>query len=56
MEMIAVDVTDLPPVRPGERAKLCGATLPVEAVAASAGALPRELVCGVSQRGPGELT
>jgi len=55
MDMIAVDVTDLPPVHPGERAELWGATLPVEEVAAVAGTLPYELVCGISQRVPIEL-
>jgi len=55
MDMIAVDVTDLPPVRVGERAELWGAQLAVEEVAAAAGTQPYELVCGVSQRVPVEL-
>ncbi len=55
MDMIAVDVTDLPPVHPGEHAELWGTRLPVEEVAAAAGTLPYELVCGVSQRVPIEL-
>jgi len=55
MDMIAVDVTDLPPVRIGAEAELWGTQLPVEEVAAAAGTLPYELVCGVSQRVPIEL-
>lgn len=55
MDMIAVDVTDLPPVHAGDHAELWGAQLPVEEVAASAGTVPYELVCGVSQRVPIEL-
>ena len=55
MDMIAVDVTDLPPVAVGERAELWGARLPVEQVAAAAGTIPYELLCGVSQRVPIEL-
>jgi alanine racemase len=55
MDMIAVDVTDLPPVSIGERAELWGRSLPVEEVAAAAGTIPYELLCGVSQRVPIEL-
>jgi alanine racemase len=55
MDMIAVDVTGLPPVHVGDRAELWGAQLAVEEVAAAAGTLPYELVCGVSQRVPVEL-
>jgi alanine racemase len=55
MDMIAVDVTDLPPVLVGERVELWGAQLPVEELAAAAGTIPHELLCGVSQRVPIEL-
>ena len=55
MDMIAVDVTDLPPVAVGERAELWGRGLPVEEVARAAGTIPYELLCGVSQRVPIEL-
>ncbi|HEX9473097.1 MAG TPA: alanine racemase [Steroidobacteraceae bacterium] len=55
MDMIAVDVTDLPPVAVGERAELWGSQLPVEEVAAAAGTIPYELLCTVSQRVPIEL-
>jgi alanine racemase len=55
MDMIAVDVTDLPPVRIGDPVELWGAHLAVEELAAAAGTIPYELVCGVSQRVPIEL-
>jgi alanine racemase len=55
MDMIAVDVTGLPQVRVGDRAVLWGPSLPVELVAAQAGTIPYELVCGVSKRVPLEL-
>jgi alanine racemase len=55
MDMIAVDVTDLPTVQPGDQAQLWGAQLPVEQLAAAAGTIPYELLCGVSQRVPIEL-
>ena len=55
MDMIAVDVTDLPPVVLGERVELWGANLPVEELAAAAGTIAYELLCGVSQRVPIEL-
>lgn len=55
MDMIAVDVTDLPPVQPGDLAQLWGVQLPVEQLAAAAGTIPYELLCGVSQRVPIEL-
>jgi alanine racemase len=52
MDMIAVDVTDLPPVRLGDAAEIWGPELPVEELAASAGTIPWELLCAVSQRVP----
>jgi alanine racemase len=55
MDMIAVDVTQLPPVQVGERVELWGPRLPVEELALAAGTIPYELVCGVSQRVPIEL-
>jgi alanine racemase len=55
MDMIAVDVTELPPVSVNERVELWGAHLPVEELARAAGTIPYELVCGVSQRVPIEL-
>ena len=50
MDMIAVDVTDLPPVRVGANAVLWGEGLPAEEVAPHAETIPYELLCGVSQR------
>jgi len=50
MDMLAVDVTDLPPVSVGDEVTLWGPGVPVEDVARAAGTIPYELVCGVSQR------
>lgn len=55
MDMIAVDVSALPPVRVGDAVTLWGAGLPVEEIARHAGTIPYELLCGVSQRVPIEL-
>ena len=55
MDMIAVDVSDLPPVQVGEPVTLWGEGLPVEEIARHAGTIPYELLCGVSQRVPLEL-
>lgn len=55
MDMIAVDVTDLPPVHVGMSVTLWGKDLPVEEIARHAGTIPYELLCGVSQRVPHEL-
>ena len=54
MDMIAADITDLPPVAVGDRVELWGTHLAVEELAA-AGTIPYELLCGVSQRVPIEL-
>ncbi|HEY1899283.1 MAG TPA: alanine racemase [Steroidobacteraceae bacterium] len=54
MDMIAVDVTDLPEVHVGTRCLLWGPGLPVEEVAAHAGTLSYEMLCGVRQRVPHE--
>lgn len=50
MDMIAVDVTLIPAVRVGDEITLWGADLPVEELARSAGTIPYELLCGVTQR------
>jgi alanine racemase len=50
MDMLTVDVTDLPAVEPGDPVTLWGDGLPVEEVARHASAIPYELTCGVSQR------
>jgi alanine racemase len=55
MDMIAADITDLPPVSVGDRVELWGTHLAVEELAAAAGTVPYELLCGVSQRVPIEL-
>lgn len=55
MDMIAVDVTGAPKVAAGSKAIVWGEGLPVEEVAAHAGTIPYELLCGVSQRVPLEL-
>ncbi|HEY1726559.1 MAG TPA: alanine racemase [Steroidobacteraceae bacterium] len=55
MDMIAVDITDLPPVAVNDPVELWGAHLAVEELAAAAGTIPYELLCGVSQRVPIEL-
>jgi alanine racemase len=55
MDMIAVDVTELAAAAVGSEAILWGEGLPVEQVAACAGTIPYELLCGVSQRVPLEL-
>jgi alanine racemase len=55
MDMITVDVTDLPPVTVGDPVLLWGSEIPVEEVAAHAGAIAWDLLCGVSQRVPLEI-
>ena len=53
MDMLAVDVTEARmPVRVGTDVVLWGAGLPVETLAACAGTVPYELLCGISQRVP----
>jgi alanine racemase len=56
MDMIAIDVTDLPPVRSGAEVILWGKGLPAEEVAPHAETIAYELLCGVSQRVALELT
>ncbi len=50
MDMLTVDVTELPQVAIGDPVVLWGEGLPVETVAASAGTIPYELVSRVGQR------
>jgi alanine racemase len=52
MDMITVDVTDLPEVAAGDPVELWGAALPVEEIARAVGTIPYELTCGVSPRVP----
>jgi alanine racemase len=55
MDMIAVDVSELPDAQVGTPVVLWGNGLPVEEIARHAGTIPYELLCGVSQRVPLEL-
>jgi len=55
MDMIAVDVTGAEKVTTGNKAVIWGEGMPVEEIAAHAGTIPYELLCGVSQRVPLEL-
>lgn len=50
MDMIAIDLSQVPDTQIGERVVLWGDELPVEQIAACAGTIPYELVCGLSQR------
>ncbi|WP_316369171.1 alanine racemase [Candidatus Thiodiazotropha sp. CDECU1] len=50
MDMICVDARDLPSVKVGDRAVLWGRGLPVEEIAAAAGTIAYELLCGVKRR------
>lgn len=50
MDMISIDLTDLPPAQPGDRVVLWGDGLPVEEVAAHAATIPYELLAGMSPR------
>jgi alanine racemase len=50
MDMITVDVTELPGVATGDPVVLWGEGVPVEEIARQAGTIPYELICGVSQR------
>jgi alanine racemase len=54
MDMIAVDVTDLPEVEVGTRCVLWGRGLEVTEIAAHAGTVAYELLCGVRARVPRE--
>jgi alanine racemase len=50
MDMISVDLTDLPLCAPGDSVTLWGEGLPVETIARCAATIPYELLCGVTQR------
>jgi alanine racemase len=50
MDMITVDVTDLPAVSVGDPVVLWGDGVPAEEIAQHAGTIAYELICGVSQR------
>ncbi len=55
MDMIAVDVSDLPEVEVGTRCVLWGRGLEVSELAAHAGTVAYELLCGVRARVPREV-
>jgi alanine racemase len=50
MDMINVDLTDVPVANVGDRVVLWGGHLPIEEIASRAGTIPYELMCGLSQR------
>lgn len=50
MDMIALDLRNRPDSRVGDVVTVWGRGLPVEEVAAAAGTIPYELLCGVTQR------
>ncbi|MGH8320919.1 MAG: alanine racemase [Gammaproteobacteria bacterium] len=50
MDMIAVNLNDLPNAAVGDPVVLWGPELPVEEIAHAAGTIPYELLCGVTQR------
>jgi alanine racemase len=50
MDMLTIDVTDLPQVAVGDRVELWGRDVPVERVAAAAGTIAYELTCRVGRR------
>lgn len=50
MDMIALDVTQLPEACVGDEVELWGGGLPVEELAGLADTIPYELLCGVTQR------
>lgn len=52
MDMMALDVTDIPGVMPGDEAVFFGPELPVEKVAAHAGTIAYEVLCAVGRRVP----
>jgi alanine racemase len=55
MDMIAVNIAEIPGVEVGTRGVLWGADLPVEEVARHAGTIGYELLCRVSQRVPRQI-
>ena len=50
MDMISLDLTDLPGAQPGDRVVLWGDEPPVEEIARHAGTIPYELLAGMSPR------
>lgn len=54
MDMLAVDLTNAPDARPGDRVELWGETVGVDEVAACAGTISYELMTGITARVPRE--
>jgi alanine racemase len=52
MDMLCADLTDIPEARVGSRVVLWGEEVPVEHVAAAAGTVGYELLCGLAPRVP----
>lgn len=52
MDMITIDVTEMPNVELGDRVTLWGEHLPIEKIAAAAGTISYELLCGLKKRIP----
>lgn len=52
MDMLTIDVTDLPNVRLGSKVEIWGKNLPVNEVAKGFGTIGYELLCDVNQRVP----
>jgi len=50
MDMITVDLGEQTNASIGDRAVLWGSELPIEKIAAAAGTIPYELLCGITQR------
>ena len=50
MDMLTVDLTACPGIQVGDRVELWGQHVPVEKIAKSAGTIPYELLCQVTQR------
>lgn len=50
MDMITIDLTDLPEAAVGDEVTLWGRALPVEEIAGAAATIPYELVCRVTER------
>jgi alanine racemase len=55
MDMLAVDLTNIPNAQVGSVVELWGAQVPVDAVAQRAGTIGYELLCAVTARVPVEL-
>lgn len=50
MDMLTIDVTDVPSARVGSVVELWGKNLPVNRVAAACGTIGYELICALARR------